>query len=371
MFDGKILAQLQQPVLGHNSLLNIIEFAAGLFATYIAYKVVHWLFSGYLIKLTKKTKTDLDDVILDSLRGPAKFGTLIGGLLLSLRLLDFGQRLGPWLNMTVLALIILLGAYASARVVNILVQRYIINLKKRARDEKEEIDDNIMVMVQKFINGSIWVIAILLVLSNYGVNITSAVAGLGLGGLAVAMAAKDTLANVLGGVIIFVDRPFRLGSVIEYNGEYGSVEAIGMRSLRMRTLDGFLVTIPNSKFVESGVKNLSDGDYRRVKLVLGLVYDTSADDLEQAKGIVAEILEQTSDVLHEKETLIYFDNFGDSSLDLVIYYWTVFDWTRHVKAKDRVNMQIKRRFDEAGIGFAFPTMTLDIPKNIQQMTGQP
>lgn len=367
MLKSEIFTHLKEPLVGKNSGLDLVFFAGALVATYIAYRLVHWLFSSYIPKLVKKTKTDLDDVILDSLRGPTKFSVLVGGLLLSLRMLNLGKQIGPWINMTVLAVIILLAAYATARVVNILVTRYIRHLRLQAN---EDIDDNIMVMVQKFINGSIWVIAVLLVMSNYGVNITSAVAGLGLGGLAVALAAKDTLANMLGGVIIFMDRPFRLGSVIEYNGEYGIVEGIGMRSLRMRTLGGFLVTIPNSKFVESGVKNLSDGDYRRVKLVLGVVYDTSADDLEKAKQIVAKVLSEADGVLPDRDTVIYFDNFGASSLDLKIYYWTVFEWNAHVRTKDRINIQIKRRFDEEGIGFAFPTMTLDIPKTMQGISGK-
>jgi MscS family membrane protein len=219
-----------------------------------------------------------------------------------------------------------------------------------------------MVMVRKFINGTIWVIAILLVLSNYGVNITSAVAGLGLGGLAVAMAAKDTLSNMFGGIIIFIDRPFRIGNVIEFNGEFGVVEEIGLRSLRIRTLNGFLLTIPNSMFAQSGVKNLSEGQYRRVELILGLVYDTSAEEMKKAKSIVHEVITSTDGVVEDREPVIYFDNFGDSSLDLKAYYWTVFDWNEHVMVKDRINMEIKRRFDQEGIGFAFPTMTLDIPK---------
>ena len=115
-------------------------------------------------------------------------------------------------------------------------------------------------------------------------------------------------------------------------------------------------------FAQSGVKNLSDGEYRRVEVVLGLVYDTTADELQKAKQIVREVITSTEGVLKDREPLIYFDNFGDSSLDLKAYYWTVFDWNEHVAVKDRINMQIKRRFDEEGIGFAFPTMTLDIPK---------
>ena len=362
MMNIDFLKHIKEPVIGQNSPLNIITFVGALIATYIVYKVVYWLFSSQLSRLAKKTKTDLDDILLESLRGPIKFGVLIGGLLLSLRLLKFGKNIGPWINMTVLAIIILLAAYVAARIVNILVTRYINHVRQQTR---EEVSDDIMVMAQKFINGSIWVIAILLVLSNYGVNITSAVAGLGLGGLAVAMAAKDTLANVLGGVIIFVDRPFRIGSVIEYNGEYGEVEGIGMRSLRMRTLNGFLVTIPNSKFVESGVKNVSEGNYRRVELVLGVTYNTTADEMEKAKNIISKVLSETDGVLKDRSPFIYFDNFGASSLDLKIYYWTVFAWDEFVNAKDQVNMRIKRRFDEEGIGFAFPTMTLDIPHTIQ------
>jgi len=367
MLNSEVFQHLKEPLLGQNSAFDMILFASALIATFIAYKIVHWLFTGYLVRLTDKTKTDLDDKILVSIRKPAKFGVLVGGLLLSLRLMHFGKAMGPWINMTVLAIIILLVAYSAAQVVNILVTSYIIHLRQQTH---ETIDDNIMLMVQKFINGTIWIVAVLLVMSNYGINITSAVAGLGLGGLAVAMAAKDTLANVLGGVIIFMDRPFKIGSVIEYNGEYGVVEGIGMRSLRMRTLSGFLVSIPNSKFVESGVKNLSDGNYRRVELILGLVYETTADEMIKAKEIVAKVLSETEGVLRDRDTVIYFDNFGASSLDLKIYYWTVFDWNGHIRTKDNINLSIKRRFDEAGLGFAFPTMTLDIPKMMQGIQGK-
>ena len=97
-------------------------------------------------------------------------------------------------------------------------------------------------------------------------------------------------------------------------------------------------------------------------MTIGVVYDTSADEINKAKSIIQNILKETPGVVQEKEPVIYFDDFADSSLNIKVYYWTVFDWNAHVQVKDQVNTRIKREFDEAGIGFAFPTMTLDIPR---------
>ena len=356
---NKIVEFLNTPVIGGNTWLNFIEFTAILIATYAVWKIVNWLFSDYFRSLVKKTRTDLDDLILDAVRGPAKWAVALVGFLFALKSLTFGSKLGHYVNLTVFALTILLGAFALSKVVTILMARFVESLKRR---NEGVVDDSAMIAIRKIINATIWVLAGLLVLSNYGINVSSLIAGLGIGGLAVALAAKETLSNMFGGVIIFVDRPFKIGDVIEFEGEFGVVEEIGLRSARIRTLSGFLLTIPNSKFIEAGIKNLSNGQSRRVEMTIGVVYDTSAEELEKAKEIIREALKETPGVLQDREPVIYFDDFADSSLNIKVYYWTVFDWNAHVEVKDRVNMIIKRRFDEEGIGFAFPTMTLDIPR---------
>jgi len=232
-------------------------------------------------------------------------------------------------------------------------------LKERTVRTKSTLDDQLVPLLRKSLKWFIWGIGLLLFLQNVlHYNISSLLAGLGIGGLAVAFAAQDTLSNVFGAVMIFVDRPFKVGDAVSLEGFEGSIEAIGLRSTRLRTWDGTLVMIPNRTVASANINNLAARPMRRTNFTLGLVYDTSTAKLEEALAIVRDILK---DHPSTGQYRAYFNEFGDFSLGILIQHWCNFmDYDKYLQSLEEINLEIKRRFEAAGIEFAFPTQTLHL-----------
>ena len=191
-----------------------------------------------------------------------------------------------------------------------------------------------------------------------GFPITSVIAGLGVGGIAVALAAQNTLANIFGSVAILVDRPFRVGDNVKIQEFEGAVEEIGLRSTRIRTPNGHLVTIPNKVVVDAGIVNISSRPTIRRAMTLGLTYGTTAERMQEAVKILEEIFRahpQTHDVW------VYWRDYSASSLDIFIVYWCrSTEEKESLYALGQINVEIKRRFDAAGLEFAFPTQTIHL-----------
>jgi len=202
----------------------------------------------------------------------------------------------------------------------------------------------------------LYIIAVLLILQNIGYNVAGLLAGLGIGGLAVALAGKETLANLFGSIAVLMDRPFQVNDLIRLGATEGTVEKIGLRSTRVRTPEGFLVSIPNQNITTSEVVNLSARPTRRQEFTLGLVYNLSADQMREAVQMVRDICAAhplTADVW------AYWTSFGDSSLNIQVIYWSKATGRQQFLAGlEDLNLEIKARFDAAGFGFAFPTRTV-------------
>lgn len=238
-----------------------------------------------------------------------------------------------------------------------LVDVMIIVLKARAARTESTLDDQLAPLVGRVLKWFIWIIGVLLFLQNVlHYNISSLLAGLGIGGLAVAFAAQDTLANIFGAIMIFVDRPFKVGDAVSMEGFEGAIESIGLRSTRLRTWDGTLVTIPNRTVAATNIDNLAARTLRRTNFTIGLVYDTSTAKMEEALAIVRDVLANHPETGQYRA---YFNRFGDFSLNILVQHWCKsMDYDIYLHALEEINIEIKRRFEEADIEFAFPTQTL-------------
>ncbi len=205
-----------------------------------------------------------------------------------------------------------------------------------------------------------YIIAVLLVLQNMGYNVAGLMAGLGIGGVAIALAAKDTVANLFGSVAVLIDQPFSVGDYIRIGPTEGTAEKIGLRSTRVRTPDGYLVSIPNQNLTTSEIINLSARPTRRTVFTIGLVYELSAAQMEKAVEMLRGILAahpQTADAW------VHWKDFGPSSLDIQVVYWCkALAMSDFLDAVQELNVQIKEQFDAAGFGFAFPTQTVLLQK---------
>jgi len=232
----------------------------------------------------------------------------------------------------------------------------------KADDKSSKYLDNTLIpIIRRAILGVIWAIGIMMALKNVGVDVGALIAGLGIGGLAFALAAQDTIKNIFGGITIFTDRPFRIGDRIIVDGFDGFIEDIGIRSTRLRTLEKRLVTIPNYKIVEASIENISNEPMRRVILDLGLTYNTSPEKMEKALEILKGMPSRVKNV-DSKEVIAYFSGYGAFSLNIRFIYW-IKDVAKFPETNSNVNLDILHSFNDAGLEFAFPTQTVYIEKD--------
>ncbi|MDF7800287.1 mechanosensitive ion channel family protein [Pontiellaceae bacterium B1224] len=189
--------------------------------------------------------------------------------------------------------------------------------------------------------------------------ITTIITGLGVGGLAVALAAQETIKNFFGSLVIFADKPFELGERIKIGGHDGNIEEVGFRSTRIRTLDGHLVTIPNGELANMMIQNVSKRPFIKRVMNVTITYDTPPEKVQQAIDILKELLDNHEGMKEELPPRVFFSDFNDCSLGIVVIYWyhPPEYWT-YMEHANWLNMELLKRYNDAGIEFAFPTQTL-------------
>lgn len=206
------------------------------------------------------------------------------------------------------------------------------------------------------IKSFIWFIGILLILSNLGYNINSLVTGLGIGGIAIALAVQNILGDLLNSFSIIFDKPFKIGDFIIVGDELGTVEYIGIKTTRIRALHGELIIIPNTDLVKSRVQNYKQMEQRRVVVNIGVTYQTSSAGLKKAKQIITNTIKKTEGVRFDRAN---FSSFGDSSLNFeFVFYIENGDYTVFMDKKEEILLTIKAEFEKNGIEFAYPTQTI-------------
>ena len=223
-----------------------------------------------------------------------------------------------------------------------------------------KIDDHLVPLVRTGLRVGSVILAVLLIAQSQGYSVTTLVAGLGLGGLAIALAAQDTLANVMGSLAIVGDRPFQVGDWVLVDGYEGTVERVGLRSTRVRTFYDSVVSVPNSKVVNSIVDNMGQRKFRRMKHMLALRYDTDPDRIEAFVEGVRGLILKNPRMRHDYFE-IHLNRFSDSSVDVLVYcFFRVPDWNAELTERHNFLLSILRLAKEIGVDFAFPTRTLSV-----------
>ena len=236
-------------------------------------------------------------------------------------------------------------------------------LKQRAAETENKMDDQLIPFAIEIGRILVVIFALFFILGNvFDINITALATGLGIGGIAIAMASKESLENLLGSFTIFFDRPFTVGDIVKVGTVTGLVEKVGFRSTRIKTFDKSVVTVPNKKMIDAELDNLGLRPVRRVKFHIGLTYDTST---EQIKNIVSDIQEMIN--IHEKtneEGKVRFQEFGASSLDImVLYYVNSPKWEDLIDVKEDVNYKIMDIVKKHNSDFAFPSTSVYLHQN--------
>lgn len=338
---------LAQTYYGNTIQAWLISTLIIIFSTHLA-RIGYWFLVSAIKKLTAKTETHLDDILVTTLERPLYMSLVTLGLWFGFSLLVLPERLDRFIQGVVDFVVTMMVALFLVRMLDAIIKEYV---KPMTAHSDGALGDQMLPLLQKGSKILIWGLAIILSLKHAGYDVGALLAGLGIGGIALAMASKDTIANIFGGFTILVDRPFQLNDRIKIVGFDGTVREIGVRSTRLQTPEGRVVTIPNSKFAESPVENISAEPARKITLELGLAYTTTAQQMEEAVSILRAIAERNSDI--EKDSSVFFSNFSASALNITFTYY-ICKAANIPETQNYINVTILKRFSEAKLQFALP-----------------
>ncbi len=235
-------------------------------------------------------------------------------------------------------------------------------ITERAKRTKNKIDDMLAPLIRKSLRVTVVIIVGIFIAESLSDKpIATLITGLGVGGLAVALAAQDTLKNVLGSIVIMADKPFKIGERVVIGEHDGPVEEVGFRSTKIRTLEGHLVTVPNSDIVSTMVRNIGSRPYIRRLANITITYDTPPEKVDRAVEIIKQTLDNHEGMNPDFPPRVFFNEFNDTSLNILMIYWYhPPEYWKYLDFTERVNREILRRFNEEGIDFAFPTQTIHL-----------
>lgn len=232
---------------------------------------------------------------------------------------------------------------------------------ERAAQTEGTFDDQLVPIVRKAAIAFLVIVGAVMIVQNLGYSASSLLAGFGIGGAAVAFASKDTVANFFGSIVVFVDRPFQIGDWVEVGEVEGTVETVGIRVTRIRTFANALITIPNATFTTSAINNWSRMRKRRIKMTIGLTYDTTPDRMRQAIEAIRALI-RSDDRLHQDFFLVNFYDFGPSSLDIFCYLFTrTTNWAEHMQIREEFMLRVMEAMRGLELSFAFPTRSVYLP----------
>ncbi len=313
------------------------------------------VFNKYFSNWAKKTETTLDDDIISSVKIIIIIMIVIFGIEGALQPLSFLQPYQVTLNEVFTVIEILLGAYAVTRVANIFADWYTSRM-----DLENKNSPHLLFLLKKIIQIVVFVVAFLIILYVFQVNLTSAVVGLGVGGIAIAFALQSTLSDFFSAFAIYFDRPFEIGDFIVVGDYSGTVKSIGVRTTRLQLLQGEELVVSNKELTGGSVRNFRKLERRRVAVNIGVTYETSSEKLKKIPGIITNIIKSTEITTFDR---VHFTEFADFSLKfLIIYYVESADWGEYLAVQEKINFAIKEEFEKEGIEMAYPTSTVFVKK---------
>ncbi len=305
-----------------------------------------------ILKLTARTATSLDDSVARSLEKPLRDFFIILGAYLALNLLPLSMGQNLLVSRVFRSAIIILiawGLYTFIATDSLLFEQFQIRF-----------NNMLAPFFSKALQALVVIMAVLIVATEWGYDINGLIAGLGLGGLAAALAAKDALANIFGGIMIIMEKSFAIGDWILTPSVEGTVEDINFRSTRVRTFAQALVTVPNATLANEPITNWSRMGKRQVTFHLGVTYSTSRQQLARCVEAIREMLENHPGI-HKETIMVNFERFNDSSLDIFLYFFTITtSWKEYLEVREDVNFKIMAILEREGVEVAFPSQSIYI-----------
>lgn len=338
-------------------LTNALIAGAVVIFTFFVNKLVSRVEQKIFQKLVRRTATKLDDQLLKILGIGIRRFIWIAGLFFALKVLDLSSAIFKYIEDIFYIVTVFISAHILSAILQTLLDWY---SERWGKSVKGHIQDEFGPLFRRLVVILVYTIAIVFILKHFKQDISSIVVSLGVGSLAVALAAKDTLANMIAGFMIMTDRPFRIGDrIMLESGEKGDVYDIGLRSTKILTFDNTLIIVPNQQIINEKVTNLSYPDPQiRVTVEVGVAYGT---DLDKAKGILEEVCGNHPDVLEDPPPKAYFLNFGQSSLDLRVLC-RIAQWGEQWRVAEELRVEINKAFEREGIEIPFPQRVVYMKK---------
>lgn len=349
-----MVGEILQTELFNNRILDylicLITFLASIF---IVYFFRRWV----LVKLrswAKKTATTIDDFLIEVFERFALPLLYFGAFYISIRNLTLSQLLDKAVNILGITLLTIFGIRFIVAVINYGLQTFWLGR------EKDQARQRSLQGLLRIIKVVVWGLGIVFLLDNLGFKISAVIAGLGIGGVAVALAAQAILGDLFSYFAIFFDRPFEIGDFIIIGDYLGTIEHIGIKTTRIRSLGGEQIVFSNTDLTNARVRNYKRMDKRRIVFKVGVTYQTTLQQVKEIPNIIKNIIERIKDATFDRA---HFFAFGDFSLVFeVVYYVLSADYNKYMDIQQEINFAIKEEFEKRGIEFAYPTQTLYIAK---------
>ncbi len=357
MIDKFDFSVLYRQDLAQTALIAFGILIAGLIVKRIVLKKLIAVFK----KVSSLSKTKADDFISDNVLQP------LGRVILLLAVYFAVQLFKPYIKSELVFKVVdngflVIFIYFLISVVFVFIDGLSIYIEEWASKTKSPVDDQLSIILKKALKITVVVIAVMFLIQNLGYSISGLVASLGLGGLTIAMAAKDAVSNFFGSLIIVFDSPFKVGDWIKAGGIEGVVEELGFRSTKIRTFEKSLVTVPNSIVANTSIENFTIRDRRRIKFTLGIEYRTPVDKIEKIVEGIKQLIETNEGILTDFY-LVNFNSLSSSSLDIFVYCFTnTTVWADYMKIREQFLVDILKLCEKEGVGIAFPSQSVYIEK---------
>jgi small-conductance mechanosensitive channel len=343
-------------------MLNINAGTAEILASIILFAVVavigwgiYIVFNRYFSKWAQKTETTLDDDIIDAVKSFIVILVIIIGIEYALSPLSFLQPYSSTLDGVFFVIEIFLSAFAVTKISNVLADWYADKASGPGKNKH-----HLVFLLKKIIQLIVYISAVIIILWVRQVDLTGAVVGLGVGGIAIAFALQSTLGDFFSAFSIYFDRPFEIGDFIVVGDYSGTVKTIGVKSTRLSLLSGEELVISNKELTSASVRNFRKLEKRRVTFTIGVTYDTPTEKLKKIPPMIADIIKSMAPAEFERA---HFTEFGDYSLKfLVSYYVNSADYAVYLNTQQQINFAIKESFEREGIDMAFPTSTVYVKR---------
>lgn len=345
---------LMQTVFLGNTVFAWLAAIVIFFAALTVLKLFQTVLIMKMKSIAKKTKTDIDDIVIEGIHAIHWPFYVLTAYYFALNFIEIPTLVKQWsFYIFVIAVI-----YYAIKFLEKLVDfgtRIII--KKR---EKVENSTEIVKLLSAVVKIGLWVGAVLLILSNLGYNITSIIAGLGIGGIAVALALQNILGDLFSSLTIYFDKPFKIGDFIVLGEQAGTVQKVGIKSTRIQLLQGEELVVPNKELTNAQIRNFGTMEKRRVAFNIGVTYNTSAEKLKMIPQIINDIVNVQENADLDR---VNFKEFGDSSLNFeVVFFVNSSDYYEYMNIRENINLEIVKSFEKEKIEFAFPTQTIYLEK---------